>query len=116
MQIKKVLNTALSKIFRKAPLPKLSKSGYLAMVKDEENVKIILDERFVSPNPYENESCVIENCCRVTAGGYTVIFPMSRYDFQKILKEKGIIRYGCLEINKLIEFLKDYIGRINKEE
>ena len=41
MQIKKVLNTVLSKIFRKAPLPKLSKSGYLAMMTDEEAVKII---------------------------------------------------------------------------
>lgn len=27
--------------FRKAPLPKLSKSGYLAMMTDEEAVKII---------------------------------------------------------------------------
>lgn len=115
MLIKEKFNRDLSKIFKNTPLPTLSKSGYLAMVKDEEIVKIILDERFASPNPYEKESCVIENCCRVTAGRYTVIFPMSRDDFQKILKEKGIIRYGRLEINKLIEFLKDYIGRINKE-
>ena len=41
MQIKKVLNTALSKIFRKSPLPKLSKSGYSAMMTDEEADKII---------------------------------------------------------------------------
>ena len=115
MLIKEKFNRDLSKIFRNTPLPKLSKSGYLAMVTDEENVKIILDERFAFPNPYEKESCIIENCCRVTAGGYTVIFPMSRDDFQKILEEIGIIQYGCLEINKLIDFLKDYIGRINKE-
>lgn len=115
MLIKKKINRDLSKIFKNTPLPKLSKSGYLAMVTDQENVKIILDERFASPNPYEKESGVIENCCRVTAGGYTVIFPMRRDDFEKILEEKGIIRYGCLEINKLIDFLKDYISRINEE-
>ena len=89
MQIKKVLNTALSKIFRKSPLPKLSKSGYSAMMTD-----------------YANENCIIEERCKVTAGGYTVIFPFGRDDFFKMLKEEGIIRYGCLEVNKLIEFLK----------
>ena len=100
MQIKKVLNTALSKIFRKAPLPKLSKSGYSAMMTDKEAVKNITGKI------YANEDCIVEECCKVTAGGYTVIFPMSRDDFLKMLKENGIIRYGCLEVNKLIEFLK----------
>lgn len=100
MQIKKVLNTALSKIFRKAPLPKLSKSGYSAMITDEEAVEI------VTCKIYANENCIIEECCKVTAGGYTVIFPFGRDDFFKMLKEEGIIRYGCLEVNKLIEFLK----------
>lgn len=100
MQIKKVLNTALSKIFRKAPLPKLSKSGYSAMMTDEEAVKIITGKI------YANGDCIVEECCKVTAGGYTVIFPMSRDDFEKMLKEEGIIQYGCLEVNKLIEFLK----------
>ena len=27
-------------------------------------------------------------------------------EYYKMLKEEGIIRYGCLEVNKLIEFLK----------
>lgn len=48
----------------------------------------------------------IENGCWLRAGGYTVIFPFGRDDFFKMLKEEGIIRYGCLEVNKLIEFLK----------
>jgi len=100
MQIKKVLNTALSKIFRKAPLPKLSKSGYSAMMTDEEADKTI------TKKIYANGDCIVEECCKVTAGGYTVIFPMSRDNFEKMLKEEGIIRYGCLEVNKLIEFLK----------
>lgn len=41
MQIKKALNKALSKIFRKEPLPKLSKSGYSALMTDKEAVKNI---------------------------------------------------------------------------
>lgn len=100
MQIKKVLNTALIKFFRKAPLPKLSKSGYSAMMTDEEAVKII------TGTLYANEDCIVKECCKVTAGGYTVIFPFGRDDLGKMLEENGIIRYGCLEIDKLIEFLK----------
>lgn len=100
MQIKKVLNTILSKIFRKAPLPKLSKSGYSAMMTDEEAVEIVTGQI------YANENGIIGEGCKVTAGGYTVIFPFGRDDLRRILEEKGIIRYGCLEKNKLIEFLK----------
>lgn len=100
MQIKKVLNTVLSKVFRKAPLPKLSKSGYSAMMTDEEAVEIITGKI------YANGDGIIGEGCKVTAGGYTVIFPMSRDNFEKMLKEEGIIRYGCLDVNKLIEFLE----------
>ena len=70
------------------------------MMTDEEAVKIITGKI------YANGDCIAKGCCKVTAGGYTVVFPMSRDDFEKMLKEEGIIRYGCLEENKLIEFLK----------
>lgn len=101
MQIKKVLNTALIKFFGKSPLPKLSKSGYLAVMTDEETVKIITGKIYDA-----TENCIVGEGCKVTAGGYTVIFPFGRDELRKILKEKGIIRYGCLNVNELIEFLK----------